>query len=239
MTRFENVTFDYFEDRSTGRTFSEIEFVNCRFYRVGFSEIRLANEENIDLVSRRSIARNINFIDCRVDGVGFVGPGIVEDCLIDGLKISKHLQTTGTVFKHVVIRGAVDKLMITPYVDLFKDYPTVQRSFDEANRTYYETVDWALDISGGLFNDCDIRAVPAHLIKRDPETQVVLTREKAMRGEWCDLDLSDTHWPTSIEFFLKDGYSDCVLAAPKRSRNFAKLLDGLQKLRDAGVAEAD
>ena len=239
MIKFENKTFEYFEDWSTGRVFSDIEFVKCRFTGVGFSSIRLANEEKLDLIGQRSIARNIKFTNCQVDGVGFVGPGIVEDCVIDGLKIPNHVQSKGTVFKHVIVKGIVDKLMITPTVDLLKKYPAVQRSFDEANQLYYETVDWALDISEGLFKDCDIRAIPARLIRRDPETQVVLTREKTMAGEWRNLDLSKTYWPTAIDFFLKDGGQDCVLAAPKRARNYQQLLDGLRKLREAGVVEPD
>lgn len=239
MTRFENQTFEYFGDRSTGRVFSDLEFINCVFSRAGFSSITIPNEEKLDLVGLRSVARNLKFSNCCIEGVGFVGAGIVEDCIIDGLRVTKHLQTAGTAFRHVIIKGVVDRLMITPYVDFFKRAPEVQRSFDAANLEYYETVDWALDISGAIFKDCDIRGVPARLIRRDPETQVVLTREKALIGNWRDLDLSNTHWPTAIEFFLSDGYQDCVLAAPKRSRNFSKLLDGLHRLREAEIVELD
>lgn len=238
IMRFENQTFDYFEDRSTGRVFSDVEFVNCRFIGGGFSSIRLANDEKLDLVGLRSSALGVRFIDCRVDGVGFVGPGIIEDSIIDGLKVSNHIQTAGTVFKHVVVKGVVDKLMVTPYVDFFKKYPNVQRSFDEANREYYEAVDWALDISEALLKDCDIRAIPSHLIKRDPETQVVLTREKAMEGRWREIDLSGTHWG-GIELFLESGDKDGLLVAPKKARKFKALLEGINKLRDAGIVEPD
>jgi hypothetical protein len=75
------------------------------------------------------------------------------------------------------------------------------------------------------------------LIRRDPETQVVVTREKAIEGAWRNLDLSKTWWATSLEFFVKRGDADVVLVAPKRDRKFRDLLDGLKALRDAGVAE--
>ena len=94
-------------------------------------------------------------------------------------------------------------------------------------------------ISEARFKDCDIRGIPARLIRRDPETQVVIRRENAMTGKWRGLDLSGTHWSVAIEWFLKSGDQDCVLAAPRRASNFTKLLDGLRKLRDIGVAEAD
>lgn len=235
MRKFEKTTFDYFEDRSTGRVFSDIEFTRCQFSRVGFSTITPSHGASVDLVGLRSTARHIKFINCKVDGVSFVGPGIVEDCVIDGLKVNRHLQTKGTAFKHVIIRGVVDKLMITPIVDLSGGYPEVQRQFDCANEEYYKEVDWALDISEGIFKDCDIRGVSASLIRRDPETQFVLSREQAMRGGWRNINLSGTHWATAIGLFLERGFSDCVLVAPKGAPNFLSLLTALKDLRDAGI----
>jgi hypothetical protein len=60
-----------------------------------------------------------------------------------------------------------------------------------------------------------------------------------MKGKWRELDLSETHWPTAIEFFLEEGTPDTVLVAPKRDRNYPVLLEGLRKLRKAGIAEPD
>jgi hypothetical protein len=77
------------------------------------------------------------------------------------------------------------------------------------------------------------------LIRRDPATQVVVTRDKAMQGTWRNVDLSGTHWATSLQFMLNRGDEDIVLVAPKRHRKFKVLLDGLKRLRDAGVAEPD
>lgn len=230
MKKFENQTFEFFEDADSGYLFSDLIFTKCHFVGCRFSstqEIRL-----------RSTAKNIQFNNCEITG-GSIGAGIVEDIIIDGLKAHNHLQTFGTVFKHVAIKGEINKLMLTPYVDVFGHFPDVQKSFDVANRKYYENVDWALDISEAHFIDCDIRGIPARLIKRDEQTQVVIKREKALEGKWKEIDLSETHWKTAIEFFLADGYEDCVLLAPKQSRKFKVLLDGLNKLRDNGIAELD
>ena len=38
-----------------------------------------------------------------------------------------------------------------------------------------------------------------------------MTRASAMRGEWRTLDLSRTHWRTSLEFLLERGDPDVVL----------------------------
>jgi hypothetical protein len=128
--------------------------------------------------------------------------------------------------------------MISPLVAPGSVTPEQQRAFDAANAEYYAAVDWALDIREAEFEgECDLRRVPAHLVRRDPETQVVIRRESAMRREWRDLDLSKTYWASAIEGFLQTGDSDIVFVAGKRDRKFRDLLDGLKKLRDAGVAE--
>ena len=117
--------------------------------------------------------------------------------------------------------------------------PKHQAAFDQANAEYYKTVDWALDISEARFYECDIRGVSASLIIRDPETQVVVTREKALQGKWKELDLSKTYWAGWIDLFLQSGEPDVVLVAPKRYPKYQDWLDGLKMLRDAGVAEPD
>jgi hypothetical protein len=127
--------------------------------------------------------------------------------------------------------------MISPYVFPGRAKLEEQWAFDEANANYYANVDWALDISEARFEEGEIQRVPAKLIMRDPETQIIITREKALKGVWKQLDLSKTHWATSIEFFLERGDEDVVLVAPKRHPKYPQLLDGLKMLRDAGVAE--
>jgi hypothetical protein len=117
--------------------------------------------------------------------------------------------------------------------------PARQQAFADANAAYYRTVDWALDISEAEFIGADLDGVPARLIRRDPASQVVITREKTLEGRWRQLDLSATHWATRIACFLRAGHPDLVLVAPKRSRSYRRLLEGLQRLRDAGVAEPE
>jgi hypothetical protein len=103
-------------------------------------------------------------------------------------------------------------------------------------------VDWALDISEALFKEFDMHGVPARLVRRDPATQVIVTREKALQPGWrSKLDPSNTFWPFVIDLFLQDGEPDIVLVAPKgkRKKDYLSLLDGLNDLRQAGVAEPD
>ncbi|HEX7771883.1 MAG TPA: hypothetical protein VF435_05645 [Pyrinomonadaceae bacterium] len=164
---------------------------------------------------------------------------IVEDVTVDGLKTHGLRQTWGAVFKHVTLKGKIGRLMFSPAVSPGTATLRQQRAFDEANEQYYSTVDWALDISEAEAEELDLRRIPARLVRRDPVDQVVITREKAMQGKWRQLDLSKTHWATSMELFLEWGDPDWVLVAGKRDRDYRRLVDGLRALRDAGVAEPD
>lgn len=231
MRKFERQEFVQWFDRDSAAVYCDLEFVKCRFESCGLSITRSP--------IRRSTVRNVHLTNCEQRG-STVKAAILEDVVIENFKTNGLFQTWGAVFKHVVLRGKIGRIMVSPLVAPGSATPEQQRAFDAANAEYYERVDWALDISGAQFEgECDLRRVPAHLVRRDPETQVVIKREKAMRGEWRSLDLSKTFWPSAIEGFLQEGDNDIVFVAGKRDRKFLDLLGGLKKLRDAGVAEPD
>lgn len=232
MTIYENQTFEHFHDYESGRVFEDIEFRHCTF---GDCCISIAKDP-----SKRSIVRNVRLINCQEFHTTLY-EAIVEDTLIDGFKTYELVQTWGAVFKHVTLRGKIGRIMITHAADPTRLFLTSaqRQAFDEANAAYYKNVDWALDISQAEFQECSIRGVPARLIRRDPETQAVVTRQKALEGRWRELDLEKTWWHISIQFMLERGDPDVVLVAPKRHRQFKDLLEGVKLLRQAGVAELD
>jgi hypothetical protein len=227
---FDRQDFVDFVDRNSGRTYSDMEFRHCRFESCGISITRTPK--------KRSIIRNMAFHGCETRGCS-IKPAIIEDVLVSSLKTHNLLQIWGAVFKHVKLEGNLGDIMISPLITPTLASSKEQLAFDKINNNYYQTVDWALDISEARFIDCELQRVPARLVRRDPETQVVITREKALSGEWKKLDLSKTYWATSIKFFLDRGDQDVVLVAPKQYSKYPDLLDGLKMLRDAGVAEPD
>lgn len=227
---FEKQEFARFYDQDSGRTFSDLEFRKCSFLS---SRISITRTPEL-----RSTVRNVRMIQCQQRGCALEA-AIVEDVLVDGFKTNGLFQAWAAVFKHVTLRGKIERVMISGAVATGLATPSQQRAFDEANAAYYAGVDWALDISEAEFEEGEFQRVPARLVRRDPATQVVVTREKAMQGAWRQLDLSKTHWATSLKFLLDRGDPDVVLVAPKRNRKYQALLDGLQALRDAGVAEPD
>ena len=217
-------------DCSIWREYSDLSFTSCSFEGCAFS---LSLDPNTRSTLSRTVLKNCQEVGCTV------GPAIIEDCVIDGFETSNLFQCWGTVFKRVVLRGKIGRIMLSPAVAPGVATPVQQQSFNVANKLFYTGVDWALDVSEGDFQECELQGIPAHLIRRDPETQVVIKRYKILDGAWRDINLSGTHWATSIEFFLERGEDSVVLVAPKRNRRFKELLQGLQCLRKYRIAESD
>ncbi|MEW4452015.1 hypothetical protein AB1L30_04955 [Bremerella sp. JC817] len=231
MKIFENEDLESFQDRDSGAVFADIEFRNCYFRSCIVSVTKDP--------ALRSYVKNVTLRQCSQRGCAIYS-GIFENVVVDGLKTNTQLvQVWGAVFKHVVLRGNIDRLMISPNVDVKGERPAVQVAFDQANSEYYRHVDWALDISEGAFKDLWIQGVPAHLIRRNPESQVVVTREKAMAGEWRELSLHEQIWSLALRRFLEGKDDAVVLVAPKRHRKFRRYVEDLRTLQQAGVAEPD
>jgi hypothetical protein len=228
MTRlFERKTFEGLRDRGSGRTYEDIDLRRCDFQ--GCFTICGKPKERITF-------RRVNLVDCEERGCTLRG-AIVDECVINGLETGGLMQTWATVFKHVTFKGQVGRIMVSGMIGTSERATKDQAAFDEANTDFYSGVDWAIDIREAEFEEADLRGVPARLVRRDPETQIVVSRQLALGGAWRKLDLSDTHWATAIELFLQRGQSDVVFVAPKRAREFQKLVRGLRLLREAGIAE--
>ena len=236
MQRFENQTFCDFDDRDSAAVFSDIEFYQCRFDGCLISITRNPN--------LRTTVRNVSLTNCALNG-GSIGTAIIEDVVVNDLRISGLCQIFGAVFKHVTLCGRIGNFMANNDVlpDLFvnREYQHEDvELFREVNTAYYRHVDWAIDISQAEFaKEVDIRGVPGRLIRRDPETQILVMRERVLDSDWRDLPFKERLTPFSLDFMLKQELSDYVLVAPKRHRKFPLYLEDLRLLREAGIAESD
>jgi hypothetical protein len=110
-----------------------------------------------------------------------------------------------------------------------------QQAFDEARSVYYAQVQWALDISTAEFRDLDLRGVPTHLVRLDPETQAVVTRDSIAAGSWTRLKLKHPVWKVIFNRMLAFGDPDAIVSAPKLSSDFETLMKDLKLLHRAGV----
>lgn len=234
--RFVDQSFSSFLDQDSSALFSNLEFLRCSFIS---STISHTSDPSL-----RSTVRNVRLIDCNVGGCG-VESAIVEDTVIDGLTVNGLFQTFGAAFKHVVLKGKIDRVMITNDVLPDVTWPEKYRQeeielFRAANAEYYKNVEWALDISQGEFKELDIRGVPGKLIRRDPTSQALVLRENALAADWRKLEFHDGSVRVGFGL-LESGHnlSDYVIAAEKRSRRYRKTLADIEMLRSLGIAEPD
>jgi hypothetical protein len=228
MKTYRRKIFGSYQEPFWKKSHGNVVFEECKF--VGLTISSTLN------VKHRSTIRDVKITNCWESGCD-VGCAIIEDTLIDGLITSTPLQVWGAVFKHVTLKGKIGRIMARS--TFFPAYGNAKqlKGLNEANSEYYANIDWALDIREAKFVDADLRGVPAQLVRRDPETQFILTREKALSMAWKEIDLSGTYWAGYIKTLLDFGDEDEVLVAPKASTIYKRELEGLLKLRDAGIVE--
>jgi hypothetical protein len=227
--------FVQLDDRNNPLSFRSEQFENCEFINCLLSY----NHDN----KRRSSIRGVHLKNCAVQNCS-VGPAIFEDCTIENLRNTGDLLIMwGPVFRHVTLSGPIGSFKVNETINPMNTKPEYQKPFDDFREAFYRDTDWALDISAARFEDeLDIRGIPARLFRRDPETQMVITRQRALQPGWTGkLSPDNTLWPFMIRLFLSDGDEDMVLAAPMGARKAERdnLLRGLKELRELGVAEPD
>ncbi|WP_397405156.1 hypothetical protein [Phenylobacterium sp.] len=191
-----------------------------------------------------SEVRRVELIDCATNGCS-TGPLIASDIRISNLKTNDLLIMWSPYLDRVVLSGEIGKMKITATADPSTHGNAKQKPFDEYRKQFYSSVEWALDISKARFKEFDIRGVPGRLIRRDTESQVLITRERALQvatpGWEQQLDPSNKLWPFMVSLFLGDGDPDTVFVAPLGAAKAKRdpLLKGLQELRRIGLAEPD
>jgi len=230
MHLFEKQAFDGISDFESSAIYADLAFKKCVFESCGISAGRKPEF--------RSIVRNVRIEQCSAYGC-HVGAAIVEDTVIDGLKSGDILQTWGTVFKHVTLRGKIGRLMISRKFVTTPGGAEQERAFDLANAEYYRHVDWALDISQGEFSELDIRSVPGHLIRRNPETQARIKRERLVEADWRKLPFKAGVTQVIFDLFLDRGDPDVTYVAGKREKDFREMVADIELLRKEGIAEPD
>jgi pentatricopeptide repeat protein len=176
------------------------------------------------------VVRNCTLTRCRI-WKAYLRYVLLEDSIVDGLSGSQFM-TREVLLKHVVIRGPVDSIDIRHPRQVMGPEPLIA-----LHAAHYETVDWALDISEARFARCDIGGVPGRLVRRDPATQVLVTRERVLAAPWREV--AQGEWKIGIERLLKAEADSEVFVACLRGGRFEETLAVFQRLREAGIAEPD
>jgi hypothetical protein len=212
-------------------TLQDYTFVRCTF--------RGCYIQTLDDPARRAVIRNVKLTQCEIWGESSdISGAIVEDCEVHGLKTGGLLRIDGCAFRHVKLSGNIGRIMITDSpVDVFIA-EALKHRFVEANARYYDDSDWAIDISEAMPTELDLNGIPGRLIRRDPETQVLVRRERVLDGEWKHLPLREMvrMWLSDI---VQKGWEDGVFVVPARGRLRRELMESMLVLRRAGIAEPD
>jgi hypothetical protein len=214
-----------------GASLGNMEFDDCIF-----DNCRLCITNSPRRVSRVSnvVLRNPKEIG------SFIGPSFVEDVLVEHLNTSSLLILWGTMFGRTRFVGPCGAVKLNRCVDLMNQDEATQGPFDKRRTDYYANLDWALDLRQAKFRLFELEGIPSRLILRDPETQFVVTRERALGPKWRKkISKTNKLYPSMIEDFLVGPDEDLTLIAPMgltRKPQRDKALNELLELRKLGVA---
>ena len=213
----------------------DVELRRCRFDTCQTPTQRTASD--------RPTLRRVSLQRCHVTASD-LGAVIAEDCTVDTIWFHRGIwgpqAIEGCALRHVTLRGNVTGGLEFLAAGLLQ--PAAER--DEllaANRRFYADVDWALDISDARFTSVSfVRSdIPARLIRRDPTTQVVISRRAMLAVDLPRLLGETTIIAMGIDRFLETGFDDTVLVAPTRGPRFAQQSEVIDRLRAEGLVEPD
>lgn len=186
--------------------------------------------------TNRPVLRNVTFEDVQYFGCFFFDVAF-ENVKLHGLKSMDRgrmpLFFTNCMFRHVVISGSC-----CGFISLFEDARRIKVA-DVVK--YYKRVDWALDVSKAEFtSSVPLQFVPGHLVRRDPETQVLVTRERLNVIPWKRFLRKPSIGRISIQNFLESSpFDSFVFEAPKRAPYFREQLEMVRRFREIELAEPD
>ena len=203
---------------SNGRQFSKCVFDNCRLFS-GFSYVE----------NERPTLSNFEFLSCSA-GNCVVGPVHLENVLVKGLKTKRNgVSFYGTTFSRLSVEGVCGKVWISDITVLAGVKSRFVAVVRQQNKEYYDTVDWAIDISKAEFKDLTIRGVPGELIRINPEIQAIvsfdrfekfLTRYEGPNSQYFKA-LSEVHGPFQMNF--------PIVASKGEERRFQSLVSEFRR----------
>lgn len=198
-----------------GPSFIECEFDNCRIYGEGQAA------DDLPVITGASLEK------CSVWSCD-VGKLWLRGCTVVDTQWKRLMILDACVLEHVTFRGKLGSLNI------------LSNAFDHSVdcSSAYEDIDWALDISEARFAGVSIRGIPSRAVRRDPASQVVITRKAVLEHpNWREIVKGTSL--ISIADMMRDGYEDIIFAAGLNSRSGKKDLEDIRHLRDIGIGEPD
>lgn len=165
---------------------------------------------------------------------------MIEDVSLHNLKRQGNspLFLWSCVFRHVKVSGKISGVKINRWVTVGTGGSELQGAWDACVKKFYEGTDWALDISEAKFaGGISFEAIPGDKIKRDQETQVMVSRDNLVRSDWRSFNYGSTGFDIALSWFLEDSlFESVVLAARMASKSAKSDIEVLDMLRKEGIA---
>lgn len=180
--------------------------------------------------------RDVSHWNCEISGA------VLERVTLHNLKKigSAPLFVSACLFKEVKLSGRISGLKINLHGATFPSTRT--DAWNTATRRFYEEVDWAIDISDAKFSGGGVtfEALPGYLVRRNPQTQVLVRREAHQKTDWRAMDYQGTAIDYALSWFDQDSIFDSVvIAARSDAKNAQRDMAVLSMLRTAGIANQD
>ena len=213
--------------------FHDLHLRDCVFDNCGLSMVKHPQ--------RMSRVQNVRLSNCRVVN-SEIKPCLFEDVVIEDLSTNPILLVWASFFRRVTLKGKIGKINLNLTPEAFCTDADRLRPFETARAAFYAETDWALDISEAKLLGLRCEAVPLHLIKRDPQTQVILDKRGRYRGQQV-LDASFAKaFPVADSVLRGFDESDAPamlltasMGAPKKRRD--EELGAINELRALGFLE--
>lgn len=214
-----------------GKVFESLRVTNSSFDNCGMSLSKRP--------SRMSSVRSVHVSNCKVIN-SEIGPTVIEDVQVDGLEVNPILLFWSCFFRRVSFSGKIGKIKINLEPFAFCTDAGILAAFAEQRAAFYEATNWALDISRARLVDFAFKGIPLDLIRRDPQTQVIIRKRDFGRLDSLGSRFADafpeTH--TRLSIFRDSDAEEVLLVVPlaaarKRREDWE---GGIAELRCLGIA---
>jgi len=146
----------------------------------------------------------------------------------------------GACSRNVKLSGRIAGIKINRDLHIPRK-PTEQHNWDQRVLAYYDSVDWAIDISEAKFpGGTSFEAIPGNLVIRDPTTQALIKRQSLAGRDWRALNYDGTAINVAISWFESGSLFDSVVVVARSDPKYAaRDLRVIDTLRTEGIAEPD
>jgi hypothetical protein len=172
---------------------------------------------------------DVDMESCKTIGGALRGVWL-KDCRFSSLALGSETQILGCIFENVVVSGLMKRLFINDRMAFVANPEPFQVAIQQA----YSTLPLALDISGLVCPDLDIRGVPTRLIQINEREQFVVRKSALAGSDWRGLDYSGTSYGIALRRLEESDWEDRVLALPAGQKR-DRALDVVAQMRERGL----